>query len=206
MEETHPAGLAKTVFELLFGLLGAYDKQKKKLFVDHVAPIQKKMRLIHKDYIEGFTEVKRHLEDRTKPPSELISFLEDRRRDYEIDRDLVDQLAKSLQNAERRPVRPAAWDSIKRYCTAVRLYFDPTSGNAAYFAHPTWYTSFICMLKHNVATARPNVWSDLTISGDPKGDRARQDLLNLAIITLRDLPEFFKPINAIYADLRAKLL
>jgi hypothetical protein len=81
-------------------------------------------------------------------------------------------------------------------------YFYPASN----IAHTTWYTRFLDKVRGHVERGHADVWWDPSIAGDPQGDHARERLLYMTIIALRELPEAFKPINATYANLKTKLL
>jgi len=203
MTDLTPDSWLNTVFTMIGNLLAAHDSQKKGLFENHVEPLQKKMEAIHKDYIAGFAELRRHLEDRSKPRSELISFLEDRRRDYAIERDLAQHVAASLADAERRPVRPDAWAALRDYCEAVSDYFFYPSQ----FAHKTWFSRYLEKVRANIHFGQADVWRDPTIYGIPKGEHARTELINMATVILdRELPEAFGAIGSNYAKLRVLLL
>jgi len=150
----------------------------------------------------GFAELQRHLEAKSSPSGALLAFLETRRRDFEIERDLAHQLTQHLASAERRPVRSDAWAALQTYCEAIADYFYPANN----IAHTTWYTRLLDKVRGQVERGHTDVWWDPSISGDPKGDHAREQLLHLTTIALRDLPEAFKPINASFAELQTKLL
>jgi hypothetical protein len=203
MEDTNPISVLNTVFGMIGSFLAVHDAQKEKLFEKHVEPLHQRMLAIHQDYVTGFSEVKRHLEDKTQPGADLILFLEQRRRDYSAERDLAIQLAEKLADAERRAVRPDAWGALKAYCEAVSDYFFAPSQ----FAHKTWYTRYLEKVKANIHFATPNVWFDGSIYGDPKGEHARTQLIYMATSVLdRELPAALKDVNATYARLRALLL
>jgi hypothetical protein len=188
----------KLVWDLMTGLISEYEAEKKGLFAAHVEPLRDKMHAIHKDYIAGFEEVKRHLENNNAPPSEVIEFLEERRRDFLTERELATELARALHNAERRVVRGAVWDSVRAYCQAILTYFSATSD----VAEISWYSDFLAMLRSRARLGVAEGWHVGGISGNPRDEllRAVKELLDVR------LPAAFSPINKQYAILRTQLL
>ena len=104
---------------MLAGLVNGYASQKRTLFEDHVEPLQNRVVEIHKDYITGFEEVRRHLKDRTRPTDDLIEFLRDRRRDYEYHRQLTRDLAVELEKRRGRVINDEIWMAVEEYCRAI---------------------------------------------------------------------------------------
>jgi len=189
----------KLIWNLVAGLVKGYEGEKRKLFEKHVAPLHEHMLRIHADYIAGFQELRRHLEDKSKPLPEVIAFLEERRRNAAALRDLASQITKQLDAAERRLVRADAWDEIKIFATAIAEYLDAS----VRFTGLTWFSGYLEVIKEKVRLGAENPWFDISIHGNPKGDRARQDLINMvAPIVDRDLPCALSRINASFARLK----
>lgn len=188
----------KLVWDLLTGLVRGYETGKKELFNSHIEPLHQRMLAIHKDYLAGFQEVKRHLENNETPPSEIIEFLEQRRRDYVAERDLVEKLAEELASAERRLVRDEVWTNLREYCRAVINYFSA----ACEIGGISWYTDFLHSVKAKTNAGFTDVWSSLAISGNARRDLLKQvrDVLDVG------LPRALGPINTYYAVLRSRLL
>ncbi len=187
------------VWRMIVGLIGGYESQKKGLFEAHVEPLHQRMMAIHKDYIDGFEEVKRYLDNRKTPPSTVIEFLEQRRRDYLCERELVEKIAEALQRAERRCVRDEVWSFLRTYCQDIIAYFYATSEVGGI----SWYTDFIGIVKSRMKANMPDVWdTSMSIT-----DGGRADLLNTVqkILDSR-LPDAFSRINTYYAILRTRLL
>src|SRR5215471_17499374 len=108
----------------LLNFVGLYEAGKKGLFESQIEPLYQQMCEIHKDYIAGFMEVKRLLEDNQTPSSKVIQFLEDRRRDRAADRDASKKLAEELEKADRRIVFNSTWAAVKEFSRAVVKYFS----------------------------------------------------------------------------------
>jgi len=126
MAEVAISGL-KLVWDVLVGLVQGYETGEKEFFATHVEPLHQRMLTIHKDYVAGFEEAKRYLKNNESPPSAVIEFLEQRRRDYVLERELAEKLAEELASAERRLVRDDVWTSLREYCRAVVNYFSAAS-------------------------------------------------------------------------------
>jgi hypothetical protein len=189
----------KVVGDLLTGAIRGYESGKKQLFKTHIEPLHDMILAIHKDYIKGFEEAKRHLEDKTTPPGSVVEFLEERRRDYLDQRDMAAALAEALANAERRPVRGDAWETLKAFCEAVSNYFSSGTGLGGY----SWYSEFMESVKFkSKLRSSPNVWDAPFISND-----ARKELLEDAgnILNTR-LPGALSRINTYYAMLKVSIL
>ncbi|SRR6266550_8512531 len=188
----------RLVWDLLTGLVSGYESGKKELFGSHVEPLHQRMLAIHKDYITGFEEVKRHLEDNQTPAARVIAFLEERRRDYLAERELAENLARELAKAERRVVRDEVWVSVREYSQAVANYFLA----ATQVAGISWYTDFLNMVKVKTNAGFSDVWDTLAITGSARHDLLKQVRAVLDVA----LPRALSPVNTYYAVLRTALL
>ena len=188
----------KLVWDVLVGLVRGYETGKKEFFATHIEPLHQRILTIHKDYIAGFEEAKRYLENNENPPSAVIEFLEQRRRDYVAERELAEKLAEELANAERRLVRDDVWTSLREYCSAIVNYFSAASEVGGI----SWYTDFLNSVKAKTRAGYSDVWSSLAISGSARHDLLKQvrEILNVG------LPRALSPINTYYAVLRTRLL
>lgn len=201
MPDPSVAGL-KFIWDMIVGLIKGYEAEKSKLFENHVEPLHQKLLLIHMDYIAGFQELKRHLQDKSKPLPEVVEFLEERRRNKAALRGLAGNITKELEAAERRLVRADAWDEIKAFTTAIAEYLDAS----VRFTGSTWFSGYLDLVKQKIKLGAENPWFDISIHGEPKGDRARQDLINMITPILdRDLPSALVQVNASYAKLKTLL-
>jgi hypothetical protein len=153
---------------------------------------------IHQDYIAGFEEAKRYLENNENPPSGVIEFLEQRRRDYLVERELAEKLAQELTSAERRLVRDDVWTSLREYCQAIVNYFSA----ATEVGGISWYTDFLQSVKAKTKAGFSDVWNSAAISGSARHDLLKQvrEVLDVG------LPGALSPVNTYYAVLRTRLL
>lgn len=188
----------KLVWDVLVGLVRGYETGKKDFFTSHVEPLHQRMLTIHKDYIAGFVEVKRYLEKNESPPSVVIEFLEQRRRDYVVEREMAEKIAQELASAERRLVRDDVWAALREYCRAVVAYFSVASEVGAV----SWYTHLINSVKRKTRLGLDDVWSTGGISGSPRYDLLKQ----VQGVLDEGLPRALSPINTYYAVLRTRLL
>ena len=145
----------KLVWDVLVGLVRGYETGKKDFFATHAEPLHQRMLTIHKDYIAGFEEAKRYLENNENPPSVVIDFLEQRRRDHLAERELTEKLAEELASAERRLVRDDVWTSLREYCSAVVNYFSAASEVGGI----SWYTDFLNSVRAKTRAGYSDVWS-----------------------------------------------
>jgi hypothetical protein len=188
----------KLVADMVLEIIRGYEAGKKEFFSTHVDPLHDRMLTIHKDYIAGFEEAKSYLDSKETPPSQVIEFLEQRRRDYVVERELAEMLAQELANAESRFVRDQAWASLREYCRAIVHYFQAASEVGG----TSWYSFFLQNVRARTQAGISDVWDSQAISGD-----ARQDLLRqLSQLLDKGLPAAFRPINTYYAVLRTRLL
>ena len=173
--------------------------QKREFFTNHVEPLEKRIEQIHKDYMEGFQEIRRHLKDGTAPTSDLMDFLKERRRVGESERFLARDLAQEMDKARKTGMNLDLWTAVMDYCNSILKYLSATASVGGF----SWYTNFI----HSVESAirvgvGRNVWHRMAYSND-----AQADLLNAVDDTLdHHLPRAFESVSASYANLRARLL
>jgi hypothetical protein len=192
----------QAIWEAITGLLKLHDEQKTILFTKHVEPLQKLVLKVHDDYIDGFGQALKALQTKSRPLPTVVDFLEERRRTAAAIRDLTAQTSEQLRQAERRVVRTDAWDALKDYCEAITDYLQPQGD----FKALTWYAGYLEHVKFALAKAQENPWWDPSISGQPKGDFARMDLINqIKPILDRDLPAALGRVNETYARLRVLL-
>jgi hypothetical protein len=188
----------KLVWDALVAVVRGYGTGKKDFFATHVEPLHQRILAIHKDYVRGFEEAKRYLQNGDSPPSAVIDFLEQRRRDYSVERDLAPKLAEELASAQRLLVRDDVWASLREYCSSVVGYFSSVSAVGGI----SWYTDFIESVKGKTRQGSSYVWGAPGISGN-----ARQELFEEVKFVLDvGLPHALSPINTYYAVLRAHLL
>lgn len=188
------------VWDVLVSLIKGYETGKKDLFNSHIEPLHNRILAIHKDYMDGFEEAKSILENQDTPTSEIIKFLEQRRRDYLADRDLAQKLSEELSKAERRIVQDNVWTSVREYCQAVRNYFYATSEVGGI----SWYTDFLGAVKGKlkVGIKGADLWTPAGISGSPRRDL----LIKIKSVLDTGLPNALSPINTYYAIFRRDLL
>ena len=202
MSDPSFAGLG-LIWDMIVGLIKGYESEKTKLFEKHVEPLHQKLLLIHGDYIAGFQDLRRHLQDKSKPLPQVVEFLEERRRHAAALRGLAGSIATELDVAERRLVGAQAWDEIRVFTTAIGAYLDAS----VRFTGATWFSGYLDLVKAKIELGAENPWFDLSIHGEPKGDRARQELIHMITPILdRDLPDALAQVNASYARLRRLLL
>jgi TIR domain len=210
-QSREPMSAETTVFKLLRDMISALERgyvaEKKAFFEAHVEPLHQRMVEIHKDYVAGFQEIARHLKERTTPPSKLLDFLKERRRLYEHERRLAQDLARELGHARKAGISDDLWRSVQNYSEAIMEYFSATAKVGGF----TWYSEFLRGVEGAIragfgeAHARAlgeDVWREAGFSGHP-----RIDLLHAVELTLdHDLPRAFQKISSSYAILRARLL
>jgi hypothetical protein len=215
---TDPVSTLKTVYDLLAGLVSAKHANKKAFFETQVEPIQKKLARVHADYQKGFTEVRSLLDKRETSSNELahlrelLEFLRERRREYEAERQLLQDLGTELRKAGKHGLAGQDWALVEAYCQAVVHYFTAgaRAGGATGYS---WFTDLIEIVERNARLLENhskqlerdvtmNVWFTTSISGNPMRDLREgvDQVLN------KDLPYAFSQVTNAYAALRAHLL
>lgn len=188
------------ILQLIVNLVSGYERGKEKLFISHIDPIMDQLQTIHKDYIESFEKIRRDLNSKVVPVSELLDFLEERRNSLLHLRDLTIKLAEELEKAERRIVRHDDWEAIKSFCNSVVDYFEASDSVARY----SWYSDFIRFMKVSRMAGR----EDAHFEGkNPFGNDPRADVIShLNVILGRRLPAKMGAVNSGYAQLKAVLM
>lgn len=115
---------AKPIWSMLGQLIAGYENERNTLFEKHVEPLHKRLLIIHDDYIKGIHEIKKFAEDNKTTETDIVGFIELRRRMFEAERNLASHIAKQLSEAERRIVRTDAWDTILKYCHSIDIYLS----------------------------------------------------------------------------------
>jgi hypothetical protein len=192
---------AELLWNLLKAMISGYSENKKNLFNTHVEPIQAQIVKIHKDYLAGFGEIRQRLKDGSKPPLELIEFLRQRRSDYEIERQLVRQLAGQLKDAHRRAISGRDWKRVETYCQSIVQYFSASSSIGCVGGY-SWFTGFLETVEFKAKLSGGNPWQDMSISGNPADDL----LKGVECALYEELPAAFERICRSYGELRAELL
>lgn len=184
---------------MVVGLAGGNLGTDPKFFATQVEPLQEKIIEIHKDYIAGFEEIRKHLKDNTRPPSELLDFLKHRRRLYEYEHFMLRDLTLELQKAQATMPTQNLWVALNDYCIAVLAYLSATGRIGGF----TWFTQFLkfvqMVIDHGYGYDGEDVWSEVGFSGHP-----RQELLAVVDGILdQGLPQGFAKVSASYARLKA---
>jgi len=118
-----PLSTVKTVYDLAFGVITGFRSRRADLFNLHVEPLHKRILEVHADYVSGFQQARRVLNDKTKPHAEVIAFLKERRREYAAERDLSGKLAQALDENRPFAIRDKVWAATETYVKAVTGYF-----------------------------------------------------------------------------------
>lgn len=187
------------LWKVLERVIEAYGSQKKKVFENHVEPLLEKMKVIHKDYITGFTEFRHHLDKGTKPSNELLDFLSERRRDYAQDRQLVNDMAEKLKELQKVGMKDEDIKALQAFAEAILEYFFASSE----IGRISWYSDLIEIVRwQSKFDAIPDVWQTDSISG------YSPDILLPVVDHMlnKELPNAFKKVSETYADLRVRLL
>ncbi len=187
------------VWKMVTELVNGYSSDKKDILTIHVEPIHSTMLEIHKDYISGFQDALKHIKNKEIPPSQVIEFLKQRRRDYEAQRDLAEKLALEFDAAPRRVIGTDTWANIKGFCSAVVDYFIADSNVTGL----SWYSFLIDDVESKVNSGLyTSVWDTGAIYGDPRHELEKgiNQALNVG------LPEALSRINRYYAALKRQLV
>jgi hypothetical protein len=190
------------VWDLLKTLVSGPVAVRHDFFKDHVEPLQAKMADIHKDYISGFQEIRRHLKDQSEPASDLIEFLKERRRAYDHERVLALQVANELEMVRKVGINSDLLELVKGYCESILKYFSASASMAGF----TWYSGFIdtveTWIKSGYGSMGESVWREVGYSSKP-----REELLAAVDSVLDErLPQAFAKVSGLYALLLARLL
>ncbi|KUO23404.1 hypothetical protein AVO51_17410 [Vibrio cholerae] len=191
----------KQIFDLLMNCIQGYENGKQQLFNLHVEPIQQKIDEIHKDYLKSFTQVRRSLDKKEVPTLQLLDFLEERRVELLVQRELTKALARELQKTDRRPIGPKTWKCFVEYCESVEAYFDTGNGPSKY----SWYSDFIRFMKVSRKVNLHNIYFTELDGGF--GNDPRKDLIKeIDFVLEKKLPVALKKVQSNYAKLRSSLL
>jgi hypothetical protein len=109
----------RLIYDMVMDLIKGCTTQKASLFQSHIEPLQLRILEIHKEYIQGFSTLRKCLKERLEPPSTVLEFLKERRREYAMQRDLMKNLAKELENVKRLAIREDILIAISKYCEAI---------------------------------------------------------------------------------------
>ena len=194
-----PLGAIALLWNMLEGVAKGYKTQKKEVFENHIEPLQERMTEIHKDYISGFEEVRRILKNSEKPSPELLEFLYERRRDYEQQRQMANDLASNLAKLHRVGIKTSDMEAIKSYATAIVEYCSASGRVGTY----SWFTDFLSIVESNIRMGFDSIWNArFSISGNPQEDliKLTDDILN------QGLPNAFRKISSAYANLRTRFI
>jgi hypothetical protein len=192
------AAVYKMVWDMIWDFARGYSARKKDFFENHIEPLQQKMIAIHKDYVSGFQEISRHLRDGSKPASELVEFLKERRRDYEHERTQARDLAAELENVRKAGINDDRWREVEQYCDAIVAYFSASADVGSI----SWYSDFVRAIESSIRAGLNDVYPGAGFSGNPRTDllEAIKDALD------RGLPRAFQKVSSSYAVLRARFL
>ena len=184
----------------LLDLARAYQGEKRSLFQDHIDPLQTRLDEIHNDYLAGFRETRDLIRKGGRPPTEIIEFLRERRGRSLAERQCAEALASGLEQSRRLRLNDELWNDVAVYCQRVLDYL----GASRELASVSWYTHFLesVEFKTDLGEGAGNVWSCMSISGDP--DR---ELLEGIDETLNErLPQAFEEVTRSYGALKVRLL
>jgi hypothetical protein len=196
----------KLVWDMIAGLLGAHDKNKVDLFNNHVEPLQQRVALIHKNYTQAFLELRSGLRSGDFKLTDAVRFLEQRRQDFQYERDLATKVAARLSDAERRPVRADAWSDVQKYCIAIDHYLS-----SPYDLHrTTFFTSLLeTAMREGERTASNyrfvRTIEELQAESTPQLV-SREFAVRVDALIDHVLPQAIATVNDAYARLRALLL
>lgn len=190
---------AGVLWQMITRLIAGYGEGKQDLFDRHVEPLYQQMTRIHKDYISGFQEARRRLEDRNAPSANVIEFLRERRRDYDSERYLSRRLAEELARNRRLGIKGGTWELIEEFCQDIARYFNAGAGGA----NISWYTDFLDTVAFQAREGYDDPWFANAIE-DP--DPTLQLLRDINRTLDAELPKAFNEVTDAYVKLTRKLI
>jgi hypothetical protein len=190
--------MIKDMIELILSFMEKYEKGKAQLFNNHIEPLKNQIYEIHSDYLNSFIEVKKSLEKKEIPISEMLHFLEQRRHDLAGQRDLSQTIAIELKKANKSIVPTHAWEAFENFNNSILNYF--VSANAV--ARASWYSDFIHFMKVYQMMGDIDFFETNVFGNDPRTDTIE----HVTLIIEKRLPAALNEINKNYAALRSALL
>ncbi|WP_341705855.1 hypothetical protein [Halopseudomonas sp.] len=191
--------MIELIQNFLTAIISGYESEKNKLFNNHVMPLMDEINKIHHDYIGAFIKIRKDLNNKEVPISELLDFLEERKHDFITQRSMAKTIAEELKKAERRIVRNNAWEAFEGFCDAVIDYLRDSNS----ISNASWYTDFIRFMKVSRAIGMENKFFEHNAFGnDPRVDIIE----HINILVDRRLPQRLKAVQTKYAELRSYLL
>ena len=189
-----------TIWQLVGGLLSAHDKSKADLFNQHVEPLYVRLVAVHQDYLKSFDQLWKLLDSGELTIAEAGLFLTNRRRDFLHERDLATHIADQLIEAERRPVRPDAWNAVLAFCNEINIYLS----KPYQFAVGSFFTSVIDATRKE---PREALAGTLLFTAEVQDEVELRELSAMVWSILNSrLPNAFSAVSRQYAQCRILLL
>ncbi len=186
------------LWKLIGDLLRAYVGRREKFFGDHVEPLQERLAAIHKDYVSGFEELRRHLANASTPPLTVVEFLRERRRDLACERALARCVARELRKVRKLAIGADERKTLDSYCRGIVNYFHTGSD----IGGMSWYSHFLEFLQQFIEEGRDDVWTPMPVHGDSRA----YFLEEIDLLLDKRLPRAFERVAKNYARIRTELL
>ena len=117
-------GWIKDIFDIFTAMIRSDISDRESLFRNHVDPLYEKLIKIHKDYINAFIGVRDKIKANSLSNEELISFLRDRKREYDLERKLAYALAVELKGTGSKRFSGEIGSAVEEYCHSICGYFS----------------------------------------------------------------------------------
>ncbi|MFS2264873.1 hypothetical protein [Vibrio vulnificus] len=191
----------KNIIEIIANIAERYNSKRGEILEEHVEPLYEKMQLIHNDYLKGFLEAKRCIENDEDPSRELSKFLEGRRLTVLAEREAADSFANSISDLEKTLLSKEEQVLISEFATACINYLKRSSR----IGRISWYSEVI-RLNAMYVDFREQGFEGKAWEHPENGDNVKARLLeHLSFLLNGELSMAFEPVNNSYFNIRKVL-
>ncbi|WP_436323309.1 hypothetical protein ACSEYT_06630 [Vibrio cidicii] len=191
----------KNIVETIGSIAGGFNGKRSEILEEHIEPLYEKMKLIHNDYLYGFLEAKRCIENDEDPSKALSSFLEGRRLMALTEREAADSFAKSLVDLEKTLLSKQEKKLISEFATACINYLKRSSR----IGKISWYSEVI-RINAMYIDFRGKGLTGKAWEHPENGDNVKARLLDhLSFLLNGELGMAFEPVNDGYFNVRKAL-
>ncbi|EOE2083704.1 hypothetical protein ACKBF6_003488 [Vibrio cholerae] len=191
----------KNIIEIIANIAERYNSKRGEILEEHVEPLYEKMQLIHNDYLKGFLEAKRCIENDEDPSRDLSKFLEGRRLTQLAEREAADSFANSISDLEKTLLSKEEQVLIREFAQACIDYLKRSSRIGSI----SWYSEVI-RLNAMYVDFREQGLEGKAWEHPENGDNVKARLLeHLSFLLDGELSMAFKPVNNSYFNIRKVL-
>ncbi|EJF1759405.1 hypothetical protein RKK48_003550 [Vibrio cholerae] len=191
----------KNIIEIIANIAERYNSKRGEILEEHVEPLYEKMQLIHNDYLKGFLEAKRCIQNDEDPSRDLSKFLEGRRLTQLAQREAADSFANSISDLEKTLLSKEEQVLIREFAQACIDYLKRSSR----IGRISWYSEVI-RLNAMYVDFREQGLEGKAWEHPENGDNVKARLLaHLSFLLDGELSMAFKPVNDSYFNIRKVL-